>query len=106
MDKLQLLRLVNAASLCFLMLSSSAFPQSLESKLAQPLATYKSNEKSSLQQLVELGQQYGIPMGIEWIDDAEPAKVKSLAAPIDLQNTSPAEVIDSILAQNKGYKRI
>ena len=87
-------------SILLLGTSSTIFGQSLDQKLRQNCATYDSDKRTTLEQLIELAQRFQIPMGIEWVDRPDDATAK----PIHLRNVNVAEVISHILNQQAGYR--
>ena len=78
---------------------SKVFGQSLDARLGQRLTKYESEKTTPLEQLIELAQQFQIPMGIEWVDDSDDALTRS----VNLRGTTPKDVMAQILAQKQGY---
>jgi hypothetical protein len=73
--------------------------QSQEPKLNLKVEVFDSDQSSSLDQLIELGKKFQIPMGIEWSYKAN----EKVAAPIHLGGVTVSEVVKHILRQQPGY---
>ena len=73
--------------------SSSARAQGLETKLAQRVKAFDSESSTSLAQLIDFARQFGVPMGIEWRDEAE----GRATPPIHARNTTAQNVLRQIL---------
>jgi hypothetical protein len=87
-------------SILLLGTSSTIFGQSLDQKLRQDCATYDSDKRTTLEQLVELAQRFQLPMGIEWVDRPN----ETTAKPIHLRNVNVKEVISHVLNEQAGYR--
>lgn len=87
-------------SIVLLGTSSTIFGQSLDQKLKQDCATYDSDKRTTLEQLIELAQRFKLPMGIEWVD--RPGE--TTAKPIHLRDVSVKDVTSYILNQQAGYR--
>src|SRR5438128_12652783 len=74
--------------------------QTLEEKLSLRVEAFDSESKSIPVRLVEVAQQFNIPMGIEWSDDLQ-AKAPS---PIHIRNTTVGNLLRQILSQQPGYE--
>ena len=73
--------------------------QSQGSKLDLKVEVFDSGQPSSLDQLIELGKEFHIPMGIEWSYKAN----EKVAAPIHLGGGTVREAVKHILRQQPGY---
>jgi hypothetical protein len=84
--------------LLLLVISKLASAQDLEAKLSQK-ADYVPSASSSREQLIEVAQHYGIPLGLEWINRAD----ANSNSPLTAQPTV-REMISSILRRTQGYE--
>ena len=75
----------------------TAAEQGLHSKLAQHVSRFNSENSSTAGQLIEFGQQFHIPMGIEWVESAG----KSSAKPVHARNTTARTVLEQIVKQRQ-----
>jgi hypothetical protein len=73
--------------------------QSQGSRLDLKVEVFDSDQSSSLDQLIELGKRFHIPMGIEWSYKAN----EKVAAPIHLVDVAVSEIVKQILKQQPGY---
>jgi hypothetical protein len=73
--------------------------QSQGSRLDLKVEVFDSGQPSSLDQLIELGKKFHIPMGIEWSYKAN----EKVAAPIHLGGVTVSEAVKHILRQQPGY---
>jgi hypothetical protein len=73
--------------------------QSQGSKLDLKVDAFDSDQSSSLDQLIELGKKFHIPMGIEWSYKAN----EKVAAPIHLRDVTVSEGVKHILRLQPGY---
>jgi hypothetical protein len=67
--------------------------------LSKPVASFKVDRVCLVDALLQLGQQEGVPLGIEYVSR------EALEKPISLQmnETTAGEVIRTLLAQDRGY---
>src|SRR6266481_1388356 len=77
---------------------ANAAEQTLHSKLAQHVSGFDSENSSTEGQLIELAQQFHIPMGIELVERVG----ESSAKPIQARNTSAKAVLEQIVKQKQG----
>ena len=68
-------------------------------KLDLNVEVFDCGQSSSLDQLIELGKKFHIPMGIEWSYKA----YEKVAAPIHLGDVTVSEIVKQILKQQPGY---
>jgi hypothetical protein len=78
------------------------FAQRTDQRLNQTIPAYDSDKTSTLEQLIEVAQQFQIPMGIEWADAPNETNVK----PIHFHNISVKEIISRIANEKSGYRSI
>jgi hypothetical protein len=84
--------------LLFLVISKLAAAQGVESRLSQK-SDFVPSATSPREQLIEVAQHHGIPMGIEWINLAD----ANNPSPLTSQPTV-RDLIRSILRRTPGYK--
>src|SRR6266403_2224686 len=91
---------INVILLTTLLTSSlaTAAEQTLNSKFAQHVSRFDSENTSTAGQLIEFAQQFHIPMGIEWVERAGDSSAK----PVHAQNTTAQAVLEQIVKQRQG----
>jgi len=82
----------------FVLPSSSVTGQRLQSKLNQRVKAFDSESPSTVGQLIDFAQRFGIPLGIEWLDDSR----ESVAPPIHVRNTTAKRILQQIVQENAG----
>jgi hypothetical protein len=80
--------------------SSLVISQSLESKLNHKVEAFDSESSSTTSQLIELGQEFQIPLGVEWLLRAE----EKPARPIHVRQALVRDALQIILQQQPGYQ--
>ncbi len=96
---MNVLRLFIAALILFCLATLTA-GQTLEERLSLRVEAFDSESKSTPVRLVEVAQQFNIPMGIEWSDDLQ-AKAPS---PVHIRNTTVGNLLRQILTEQPGYE--
>lgn len=79
----------------FVMIPLATFGQQTNDKLAQQVEKFDSANPTLSGQLIELGQQFQIPMGIELFISSD----KHVASPIHMNNATVQEIMKKILEQ-------
>src|SRR5882724_11557162 len=76
----------------------TAAEQSLNTKLAQHVSGFDSENSSTAGQLIDFAQQFHIPMGIELVEGAGESSTK----PVHARNTTARTVLEQIVKQRQG----
>ena len=69
------------------------------STFSKPVASFKVERLPLIDALLQLSQQEGIPLGIEYVDHDAVEKPLSL----EMDETTVGEILEELLGQNKGY---
>jgi hypothetical protein len=95
-------KIIRLAFLMTLVLCSSPFVfcQTLESKLNQKVEAFDSESSSTIKQLIELAQQFQIPMGVEWLLTTDEKSVR----PVHVRKALLRDVLKVIVQQQPGYQ--
>lgn len=101
---MQLLQEIVLRLLFFMMVvfgtSPAVIGQTVESKLAQNVETFDSENPSTVGQLIDFAQRFEIPMGIEWLYAAK----EKPARPVHLRKAAVREVLRTIIQQQSDYQ--